>query len=222
MIPKIERLSRVYELQGFPYGLKHIVSPSWLLLSSENRPWCDYQTAPPSTPLESLPTIPIAPSIFSPSELLTTPKTTPPPLTSPPPTPTQPSKQSSPLTINLDPVELIFSTPPTSPRPLFDSLKDLTPWTTNPPPPHPLFDSIERLANQPPPVLDVMETSLPPLPPQLSLMWSNDILPPLPHETFCEHCQRTQVIVNDLRDELRFILNHILERLTTLAHQNFP
>ncbi|GKE52288.1 hypothetical protein Tco_1487444 [Tanacetum coccineum] len=38
MIPKIERLSRVYELQGFPYGLKHAAAPSWLLLSYENRP----------------------------------------------------------------------------------------------------------------------------------------------------------------------------------------
>ncbi|GJT59615.1 hypothetical protein Tco_1003148 [Tanacetum coccineum] len=39
MIPKIKRLSRVYELQGFPYGLKHVAAPSWLLLSSKNRPW---------------------------------------------------------------------------------------------------------------------------------------------------------------------------------------
>ncbi|GJX61287.1 homeodomain-like protein [Tanacetum coccineum] len=39
MISKIERLLRVYELQGFPYGLKHVVAPSWFLLSSENRPW---------------------------------------------------------------------------------------------------------------------------------------------------------------------------------------
>ncbi|GJV79596.1 hypothetical protein Tco_1515466 [Tanacetum coccineum] len=31
MIPKIERLSRVYELQGFPYGLKHVAAPFWLL-----------------------------------------------------------------------------------------------------------------------------------------------------------------------------------------------
>ncbi|GKC51218.1 MAK10-like protein [Tanacetum coccineum] len=38
MIPKIERLSRVNELQGFPYGLKHVAAPFWLLLSSENRP----------------------------------------------------------------------------------------------------------------------------------------------------------------------------------------
>ncbi|GJS29100.1 zf-CCHC domain-containing protein [Tanacetum coccineum] len=111
-------------------------------------PPSDYQTAPPSIPLDSPPTTPLAPPGFSPSELLATPKTTPPPLTTPP---------------------------------------------------------------------------LPPqLPPFSQPMWSNDLLPPLTHETFCEHCQQTQVIVNDLRDEIRFILNHILERLTTLTHQNFP
>ncbi|GJU28471.1 hypothetical protein Tco_1167092 [Tanacetum coccineum] len=64
---------------------------------------------------------------ISPSHLLNTPKTTTPPLTTPPPAPSQPSKQSSPLAKNLDPVELIFSTPPTPPHPFFDSLKDLPP-----------------------------------------------------------------------------------------------
>ncbi|GJS15186.1 retrovirus-related pol polyprotein from transposon TNT 1-94 [Tanacetum coccineum] len=61
------------------------------------------------------------------SQLLNTPKTTLAPLTSPPLTPSQPSKQSSRLAINLDPVELIFSTPPTSPYLFFDSLEDLPP-----------------------------------------------------------------------------------------------
>ncbi|GKF84435.1 hypothetical protein Tco_0249333 [Tanacetum coccineum] len=64
-------------------------------------PPSDYQMAPPSTPLNSPPTIPLVLSGFSQSELLTTPKTTPPPLTTPPLAPTQPSKQSSSLTINL-------------------------------------------------------------------------------------------------------------------------
>ncbi|GJS56698.1 hypothetical protein Tco_0651482 [Tanacetum coccineum] len=45
------------------------------------------------------------------SNLLLTPKLTPPLLTSPPPAPTQPSKLPSPLAINLDPIELLFSTP---------------------------------------------------------------------------------------------------------------
>ncbi|GJY84564.1 hypothetical protein Tco_0497940 [Tanacetum coccineum] len=143
----------------------------------------DYQTAPPSIPLESLTHSPIAPPRFSPRQLLTTPKTTLPPLTSPPPEPSQPSKQSSPLAINIEPVELIFSTPLTSPHPFFDTLEDLAPRTVNPPPPPPTFDTIERLANQPPPVPDVMEPTLPSLPPQLSLlsqpMWSNNNLPPL-------------------------------------------
>ncbi|GKA49878.1 retrovirus-related pol polyprotein from transposon TNT 1-94 [Tanacetum coccineum] len=71
----------------------------------------------------------------------------PPPLTSPPPAPTQPSKHSLPLAINIDPIELLFSTPPTSPQALSDTLEDLPPITTNPPPPRPSFDSIERMAN---------------------------------------------------------------------------
>ncbi|GJZ25508.1 hypothetical protein Tco_0569761 [Tanacetum coccineum] len=100
------------------------------------------------------------------SEILITLKSSPPPLTSPLPAPTQPSKHSSPLTINLDPVELIFSTPPTSTHVLFDSLKDLPPRTTNPPPPLPSFESIERLANQLPP-LPAIEPPVPPFSPQL-------------------------------------------------------
>nr|GEV18040.1 hypothetical protein [Tanacetum cinerariifolium] len=182
-----------------------------------------YQMAPPSTPIESPLTSPMAPPGFSPEQLLTTPKTTPPLLTSPPLAPAQPSKQNSPLAINLEPIELIFST---SPSPFFNSLEDLPPRTVNHPPPLPSFDSIERLANQPPPLPEVMEPSLLPLPSQLSPhsqpMWSNNAFSPLTHEMFCEHCQRTQVIVNDLRDEMRFILNHILERLNTITHQNYP
>ncbi|GKF82277.1 hypothetical protein Tco_0243933 [Tanacetum coccineum] len=140
--------------------------------------------APPSTPLDSPPITPLAPLGFSPSELLTMPKTTPPPLTIPPSAPTQPSKHSSPLTINLLPVELIFSTPPTSPYTFFDSLKDLPPRTANPPP-QPTFDSINHSASQPPSVPNVieMELPLPPLPSQLppfsQPMWSNDLLPTL-------------------------------------------
>ncbi|GKA50684.1 hypothetical protein Tco_0743757 [Tanacetum coccineum] len=96
-------------------------------------------------------------------KLLTTPKSTPPLLTSPPLAPTQPSITSSPLAINLDPVDLIFSTPPTSPHHFFDSLEDLPVRTTNPPP-RSSFESIKCLANQPPP-LPAMEPPLPPLPP---------------------------------------------------------
>ncbi|GJU75159.1 retrovirus-related pol polyprotein from transposon TNT 1-94 [Tanacetum coccineum] len=79
--------------------------------------------------------------------LLLTPKSTPPPLYSLPLAPTQPSKLTSPLAINLDPIELLFSTPPTSPQAFLNSLEDLPPATTNPPPPRPSFDTIERLAN---------------------------------------------------------------------------
>nr|GEX16248.1 retrovirus-related Pol polyprotein from transposon TNT 1-94 [Tanacetum cinerariifolium] len=67
--------------------------------------------------LRPLPTSLISNSPISPthhnSDLLTTPRSTPPPLTSLPPAPTQPSKLTSPLAINLDPIELFFSTPPT-------------------------------------------------------------------------------------------------------------
>ncbi|GJV60782.1 hypothetical protein Tco_1466882 [Tanacetum coccineum] len=176
-------------------------------------PPSDYQTVPPSTPLDSPPTTLITPPGFSPSELLATPQTTLPPLISPPRAPTQPSKQSSPLAINIEPIEFLFSTPATSPHPSYDSLKDLPPRTTNPLTPQPTFDSIERLTNHPPSVPEVMEMEHPllPLPPQLlphsQPMWSNEILPSLTHEMFCEDCQRTRVIVSDFRDEMRFILN---------------
>ncbi|GJY12190.1 hypothetical protein Tco_0381499 [Tanacetum coccineum] len=122
--------------------------------------------APPSTPNASPSLSPIISLGISPSKVLLTPKSTPPPLTSPLPAPTQPSKHSSPLAINLDPIELLFSTPPSSLQTFFDSLEDLPPKTTNPPPPRPSFESIKRLANEPLP-LPAMEPPLPTLPPQL-------------------------------------------------------
>ncbi|GKD04750.1 hypothetical protein Tco_1179724 [Tanacetum coccineum] len=120
---------------------------------------------------------------ISPTHLLNTPKTTPSPLTSLPLAPSQPSKQYSPLAIKLEPVELFFSTPPTSPHLFFDSLEDLPPRTANPPLPQPSIDTIERLANQPPP-LPTMEPPLPPLPPHLPPLGSNDVFPILTHEMF--------------------------------------
>ncbi|GKD06625.1 hypothetical protein Tco_1181599, partial [Tanacetum coccineum] len=128
-------------------------------------PPTDYQTTPPSTPNSSLTLSPLISPEISPSKLLLTPKSTQPPMTSPLPAPTQPSKHSSALAINIDTIELLFSTPPTSPQALFDTLEDLIPPTTNPLPLRPSFDSIERLANEPPPLL-AMEPPLPPLPPQ--------------------------------------------------------
>ncbi|GJZ09293.1 hypothetical protein Tco_0543576 [Tanacetum coccineum] len=187
------------------------LSPPYHALS----PPTDNQSTPPSTlnaspPLSSI----ISPGI-SPSKVLLTPKSTPPPLTSPPPAPTQPSKHSSSLAINLDPTKLLFSTPPTSPQTLFDTLEDLLPTTTNPPPPRQSYDFIEHLANEPPPI-PAMEPPLSPLPPQLLTFPPHPPLnfPPLPplgpnnpfplltHEIFCEHCQRTQVVVENLRDEM--------------------
>nr|GEX28250.1 hypothetical protein [Tanacetum cinerariifolium] len=216
-----KRTARIYVCACFLVNPRP-ASPPYQHLSSP----IDYQMAPPTTLIESHPSSPMASSGFYQVHLLNTPKTSPSPLSSPPPAPSQPFKQNSPLAINLELIELIFSTSPTFPHPLFYSLEDLPPRTANPPPPQPTFESIEHLGKQPPPIPEVMEPPLPPLPPQLpphsQPMWTTNDFPPLTHEIFCEHCQRTQVIVNDLRDEMRFILNHILERLTTLTYQNFP
>ncbi|GKG00096.1 hypothetical protein Tco_0301786, partial [Tanacetum coccineum] len=81
---------------------------------------------------------PTSPTINSNEIFLLTPKLTPPPLTTPPPALTQPSKLTSPVAINLDPIELLFSTPLSSPS-LLDVLGDLPPSTTNPSPPRPSF-----------------------------------------------------------------------------------
>ncbi|GJX85820.1 hypothetical protein Tco_0336594 [Tanacetum coccineum] len=114
-------------------------------------PPSDYVSGPPPTTLTSQTSIPHLSPTSNDDNLLLTPKSTPLLLTSPTPVPTQPSKLTSPLAINLDPIKLLFSTPPTSPQAFLDSLKDLPPATTNPPPPRPSFDIIERLANEPPP-----------------------------------------------------------------------
>ncbi|GJY10084.1 retrovirus-related pol polyprotein from transposon TNT 1-94 [Tanacetum coccineum] len=97
--------------------------------------------------------------------------TTPPPLTSPPPTPTQPSKLTSLVAINFDPIELLFSTSPTSPQAFLNSLEDLPSATTNPLPPRTLFNTIEGLANEPPPILPI-DSSIPSPTP--------DMEPPIP------------------------------------------
>nr|GEW57944.1 hypothetical protein [Tanacetum cinerariifolium] len=123
------------------------------------------------------------------------------------------------VAINLDPIELIFYTPSTSPHSFFNSLEDLPPRTSNPLPPQPSFDTIRRLANQPPP-LPVMEPPLPPLLLQLPPLGPNNPFLLLTQEMFGDHYQCMQVIVNNLRDEMRFILNHILERPDVLSHKN--
>ncbi|GKF58412.1 hypothetical protein Tco_0171949, partial [Tanacetum coccineum] len=149
---------------------------------------------------------------------LLTSKSTPPTLTSPPPAPTQPSKLTSPLSINLDPIELLFSTPPTSPQAFLDSLKELPPSITNPPLPQPSFDTIEHMANNPPPIppiesafpsptLDI-EPPLPPFLPHLSPnlpsinlplppLGPNNPFPMLTHEMYYEHCQQTQALIEN-------------------------
>nr|GEV02445.1 protein DETOXIFICATION 53-like [Tanacetum cinerariifolium] len=171
-------------------------------------PPSDYVSEPPPTTSTSQTSIPHLSPTSNNNNILLTPKITPPPLTSPPPAPTQPFNLSSPLAINLDPIELLFSTPPTYPQAFLDSIEDLLPATTNPPPPRPLFDTIEHLANEPPlisyfpsPTPD-MKPPIPPFPPQCSPnlpssfpplppLGPNNPIPMLTHEMFCEHCQRT-------------------------------
>ncbi|GKB70052.1 hypothetical protein Tco_0931464 [Tanacetum coccineum] len=211
-------------------------SPPYQSLS----PPTDYVSAPPPTSPTSIPPLsPIISPATSNSNLFLTPKSTPPPLTSPPLAPTQPSKLTSLLAINLDPIEILFSTPPTSPQAFLDSIGELPPSTTNHPPPRASFDTIECMANEPPTIPSIestfpsptsdMEPSLPLLPPHLSpnLPSINPPLPPLgpnnpfpmlTHEMFCEHCQRTQAIIDNFQGEVRFILNHILDRLNVLSH----
>ncbi|GKE69632.1 hypothetical protein Tco_1527704 [Tanacetum coccineum] len=155
----LKRTARI-SIRPYCFSNPRMSSPPYHALS----PPTDYQTAPPSSPNVSPQLLPITTPRISPSKLFLTPKSSPPPLTSPLRVPTQPSKHSSPLSINLDPVELIFSTIPTSPHALFDFLEDLPPRTTNPPPPRPSFVSIERLANQSPP-LPAMKPPFPLFPP---------------------------------------------------------
>ncbi|GJR52077.1 hypothetical protein Tco_1402598 [Tanacetum coccineum] len=202
-------------------------------------PLSDYVSGPSPTTPTSKTSIPQLSPTSNNNNLLLTPKLTPPPLTSLPPAPTQPSKLTSPLAINLDPIKLLFFAPPTSPQAFVDSLEDLPPTTTNPLPPRPSFDTIKRLANEPPPISPIdssfpsptpnMKPPILPFPPQCSpnlpsnhlplpLLGPNNPFPMLTHEMFCEHCQRTQSIVDNFQGEVRFILNHILDRLNVLVH----
>ncbi|GJS50493.1 hypothetical protein Tco_0623855 [Tanacetum coccineum] len=71
----------------FPSMMKDVNPRPASLPYQHFSPPTEYQLATPSTPIESSPPSPIAPSGFSPDHLLNTPKSTPPPLTSPPPTP---------------------------------------------------------------------------------------------------------------------------------------
>ncbi|GJR08350.1 hypothetical protein Tco_0791002 [Tanacetum coccineum] len=76
--------------------------------------------------------------------LQATPQPTPPPQAL-----SQPPRELPPLSNNIKPLELIFTTLPTSSHPFTDDLEDLPPWTSHPPPP-PTFESIEHIAPQPP------------------------------------------------------------------------
>nr|GEZ09143.1 hypothetical protein [Tanacetum cinerariifolium] len=199
----MKRTSRI-SVRPCCFNNPRISSPPYQSLS----PPMDYVSAPPPASLTSIPPLsPIISPATSNSNLLLTPKSTHLPLTSPPLAPTQPSQLASPLAINLDPIELLFSTPPTFPQAFLDSLGEVPPLTTNPPPPRPSFDTTERMANEPPPIPPI-ESNLPshtsvtkpPLPlqlspnlpsinPPLSPLGPNNSFPFLTHEMFCEQCQ---------------------------------
>ncbi|GJW90634.1 hypothetical protein Tco_0168187 [Tanacetum coccineum] len=171
-------------------------------------PLSDYVLGLPPTTPTSQTSIPHLSPTSNNNNLLLTPKSTPPPLTSPPPAPTQPSKLTSPLAINLDPIELLFFTPSTSPQAFLNSLEDLPPAITNPPPLRPSFDTIKHLANEPPPIPPIdsffpsptpdMEPPIPLFPSPCSSNLPSNFLPLLPlghnnpfpmltHEIFFEH-----------------------------------
>ncbi|GJU00289.1 hypothetical protein Tco_1110627 [Tanacetum coccineum] len=190
-------------------------SPPYQSLS----PPTDYVSAPPPTSPTSIPPLSLIISpVTSNSNILLTPKSTPPPLTSLPPAPTQPSKLTSPLVINLDPIELLFSTPPTSPKPFVTPSEKFYPRQLILPQAKASFDTIKRMANEPPPIPPIkstfppptldMKPSLSPLPlhlspnlPSINLplppLGPNNPFPMLTHKMFCEHCQRTQAIVDN-------------------------
>ncbi|GJZ21718.1 hypothetical protein Tco_0558757 [Tanacetum coccineum] len=109
------------------------------------------------------------------------------------------STSPPPLTTTLEPRELLFPTPPSSPHAYLDTLEDLPPRSINPPP-LPTFESMERVARKLsllPAHMDV-ETSLPPIPPHLpppntflpidQSLWIEGPPPqPTRHENLCDH-----------------------------------
>ncbi|GKE08841.1 hypothetical protein Tco_1412392 [Tanacetum coccineum] len=50
-------------------------------------------------------------------------------------------------------------------------------------------------------------------------LWMEGLSHSQPQEHTCPHCQRTETIVNNLQNEMRFMLNHILKRLNHLSNQ---
>nr|GEW38071.1 hypothetical protein [Tanacetum cinerariifolium] len=92
----------------------------------------------------------------------------------------------------------------------------LTPKSTPPPLTFPLLPLPPQLSSLPslPLTLSNPPLSFPPLSP----LGPSNPFSMLTHEMFCDHCQRTQVIVDNLHDEMHFILIHILDHLNVLAH----
>ncbi|GKC73423.1 hypothetical protein Tco_1119306 [Tanacetum coccineum] len=94
----------------------------------------------------------------------------------------------------LAPRTLLFSTPPSLPHPYLNSLDDLPPRSANPPPP-PLDQSF---------YITLSSTTL------------------KTQEHICLHCQRTQTLIHEVRDEMRFMLKRTNVKRDGTTPRLFP
>ncbi|GJX20539.1 hypothetical protein Tco_0223216 [Tanacetum coccineum] len=153
-------------------------------------------------------------------------------LTIPPPTSIQTIPTQEPMISSLAPRALTFSTPPSSPvepHPYLTSLNDLLPRSSNPLSALPPFTTTLSQIPSPHYFTTTSTTTMPPfrssltpsstlVPLDQSLWIEGPPIPPLQEHTY-PHCQRTETIVNNLQNEIGFMLNHILERLNHLSNQ---
>ncbi|GJW77996.1 hypothetical protein Tco_0139678 [Tanacetum coccineum] len=97
----------------------------------------------------------------------------------------------------------------------------LPPFTTTSsqmPPPH--HFTTNSTTTKPP-----FRSSLPPSSTFVPLdqsLWIEGPPIPSPQEQTCPHCQRTETIIDNLQNEMRFMLNHLLKRLNHLSNQQLP
>ncbi|GKB59853.1 hypothetical protein Tco_0916039 [Tanacetum coccineum] len=80
--------------------------------------------------------------------------------------------------------------------------------------PSPTQDMEPPLPPFPPNLLPNLPSINPPLPPH----GPNNPFPKLTHEMYCEHCQRTQALIDNFQGEMRFIL----DRLNPVLSDNKP
>ncbi|GKE42240.1 hypothetical protein Tco_1469524, partial [Tanacetum coccineum] len=88
--------------------------------------------------------------------------------------------------------------------------------TTSPQMPPPFYFTSSSTTTIPP-----FRPSLPPLStfyPLDQSLWMEGPVNSQPQEHTCPHCQRTETLVNNLQNEMRFMLNHILECLNHISN----